>query len=104
MKALLRLATALLAVAVTAGALQAQDHPLEAPGFVPNKAYDVHDYDSINMFNGNLVVSVPIGPTFFVGGKLSYGLTLHYNSRLWYWYHDPEPTPVDDPQCQFGSC
>src|SRR5258706_13672266 len=91
---------AALRVAAITTAVRAQDHPLEAPGFVPNKAYDVHDYDSINTMSGNLVVSIPIGPSFHVNGGLSYGLTLHYNSKLWYWQHNSDPAPQDGPACQ----
>ena len=83
-------------------ALQAQDHPMEAPGFVPNKIYDLHDLDSVNTFNGNLIVSVPIGPTYHVNGNLSYGLALHYNSHAWHYWIDLDVGPdgqPPDPQC-----
>src|SRR5260221_2005911 len=69
---------------------------MEAAGFVPNKVYDVHDLDSVNTFNGNLVVTVPIGPTFHVNGALSYGLALHYNSHAWTYWNDLN---VYDPRC-----
>lgn len=67
-------------------ALNAAEHPMEAPGFVPNKSFDFHDIDSVNTFNGNLVVRIPIGQPFRVNGGLAYGLALHYNSKAWrYW-------------------
>ena len=80
-------------------ALRAQDHPMEAPGFVPNKVYDVHDLDSVNTFNGNLVATIAIGPAFHVNGALSYGLALHYNSHAWNYWLD-EATIQLNPQCQ----
>jgi YD repeat-containing protein len=74
---------------------------MEAPGFVPNKVYDVHDLDSVNTFNGNLIATVPIGPAFHVNGGLSYGLALHYNSHAWtYWIDLAQEL---DPQCQINQ-
>src|SRR5258708_9220241 len=74
---------------------------MDAPGFVPNKIYDFHDLDSVNTYNGNLIVSVPIGPAFHLNGKLSYGLALHYNSHLWhYWIEMNYGATGEDP----GGC
>ncbi|MCH9648319.1 MAG: hypothetical protein K0U98_08775 [Deltaproteobacteria bacterium] len=60
-------------------------------GFKPEQAYDFGDLDSVNLFNGNLNLTIPIGGTYPVGPNLSYGLTLVYNSNLWeFEYVDPE--------------
>src|SRR3954452_5939962 len=96
-----RRALAALLFAFTTMALQGQDHPLEAPGFVANKAFDFHDVDSVNTFNGNLIVRVPIGPTFRVNGALAYGLALHYNSKAWRYWADL--SPADDPACNISQ-
>lgn len=39
--------------------------------------------DNVNLFNGNLTVTVPIGPRYHVRGALSYGLTLVYSGNAW---------------------
>lgn len=39
--------------------------------------------DSVNLFNGNLSLRIPIGPTYHVGGNLNYQLTLSYNASVW---------------------
>ena len=39
--------------------------------------------DTVNLFNGNLTIAIPIGQRYTVNGGLSYGLTLTYNSHLW---------------------
>lgn len=62
----------------------AQDqHANQARGFNPNGVYSSFDLDHINLFSGNLVVLIPIGQKYPVGGNLSYNLTLVYNSYLW---------------------
>ncbi|HEY0781754.1 MAG TPA: hypothetical protein VGE98_04805 [Thermoanaerobaculia bacterium] len=63
-----------------APAARAQEHPNVEHGFAANKACDL---DSINTFNGNLVLTIPLGPTYTVGGDLSYNLSLVYNSNPW---------------------
>ncbi|HYI07774.1 MAG TPA: hypothetical protein VEK57_01780, partial [Thermoanaerobaculia bacterium] len=52
-------------------------------GFVPEKLYQFGGIDSVNLFNGNLTLSIPIGGSAPVSSNLSYGLTLYYNSKLW---------------------
>jgi YD repeat-containing protein len=85
----------LLLVALCASAhaqvLQEQ-HPNTARGFEPEKMYDFSAVDSVNMFNGNLTLHIPIGPKLAVNGQLPYQLTLMYNSNCWdyfYWYDQP---------------
>ncbi|MBZ0111353.1 MAG: hypothetical protein K8J08_02725 [Thermoanaerobaculia bacterium] len=39
--------------------------------------------DNINTMNGNLVVTIPIGPQQKIGPNLSHGLSLVYNSTAW---------------------
>ena len=48
-----------------------------------DKVFQVGDLDNVNLFNGNLVVTIPIGGSYPVGGGLSYSLTLVYNSNAW---------------------
>lgn len=62
-------------------------HPNVARGFNPETPYHVADLDSVNVFNGNLVVTVPIGQEYRVGGNLSYSFKLVYNGQLWTYRH-----------------
>jgi RHS repeat-associated protein len=66
-----------------ASALRADDHPHTARGFAADKAFHVGDIDSVNLFNGNLTLTIPLGGSYPAGGSLSYGLTLVYNSNVW---------------------
>ncbi|MCB1037491.1 MAG: hypothetical protein KDD47_26910, partial [Acidobacteria bacterium] len=66
--------------AATAGA---QEFASQTRGTSANTAYQVGDIDTVNLFNGNLSLAIPIGPRYPVGGGLSYGLTLTYNSNHW---------------------
>src|SRR5437870_13242449 len=80
-----RLALALIAAAVLAintGAF-AQQSQNDDRGIVPGKTYQQGDLDTINLFNGNLNLSIPIGQTYRVGGQVAYGFTMHYGGNPW---------------------
>ncbi|MEK6375972.1 MAG: hypothetical protein AABO58_25115 [Acidobacteriota bacterium] len=74
-------AAALLSV-VALSAL-AQKTPPDELGFHPEKLYDFSNIDSVNLFNGNTVISLPIGPRYSVSSHLSYQFTLTYNAKVW---------------------
>lgn len=76
---LLLLFLALVAVAP----VQAQEHPNVARGFNPSGAFAAGDIDNVNLFNGNLVINLPLGQSYPVNGGLSYRLNLVYNSQVW---------------------
>jgi RHS repeat-associated protein len=61
----------------------AQEHPNVARGFNPSATFAAGDVDNINLFNGNLVLTLPLGQRYPVNAGLSYGLTLVYNSQAW---------------------
>lgn len=61
----------------------AQQHPNTARGFGANGSFNPGDLDSVNLFNGNLVIRIPIGQSYPVNGSLSYGLSLVYNNNVW---------------------
>jgi YD repeat-containing protein len=75
-----------------AAALRA-DHPNVARGFDIGKPFQTNGIDNINLFNGNLTVTVPIGQSYQVNGGLSYGLTLVYSGNVW------DPIGIQDVQC-----
>lgn len=58
-------------------------HRNQERGFNATGAFSSFDVDSINLFNGNLVITIPVGNTYRVGGQLSYSLKLVYNSNSW---------------------
>lgn len=61
----------------------AQKTPTDEVGFNPQKLYDVNDIDSVNLFNGNLTVTLPIGRRYQVSSALSYQLMLVYNGKIY---------------------
>lgn len=75
--------TVLAALLLTPSLAAADTHPNSAGGFASDKAFQVGEVDNVNLFNGNLVLTLPIGQPYPVGGGLSYGLTLVYNSNPW---------------------
>ncbi len=58
-------------------------HPNLDRGISADKMYQFGNIDQINIFNGNLSLSIPIGGDRPVSDRLSYGLTLSYNSKVW---------------------
>jgi RHS repeat-associated protein len=73
--------TALLLAAT--GPLAAQQHINNWRGFRQDGAFALGELDSINLFNGNLTVRLPIGPEFRLDETTAYQLRLTYNSNLW---------------------
>ncbi|MCH9646649.1 MAG: hypothetical protein K0U98_00345 [Deltaproteobacteria bacterium] len=63
----------------------AASSPVNARGTSVSSSFQFGDVDSVNLFNGNLSLRLPIGPTYPAGGSLSHGLTLAYNSNIWDW-------------------
>ena len=58
------------------------EKPTMAKGFNQN-LFSIEGLDNINLFNGNLSLTIPIGPTYRVGPKIRYQLTMSYNSKIW---------------------
>jgi hypothetical protein len=57
-------------------------YPIHAKGYV-NSPFAGSEFDNINLFNGNLTASIPLGPTLHAGGDARLQLALHYNSKIW---------------------
>ena len=79
--ALRALALASIAAAVTPA--WSQQEPNLARGLTPGEVYDFSDVDSVNLFNGNLNVVLPVGPRYPVGDGFGYRFILTYNINLW---------------------
>ena len=74
-------------------------HPHLERGFSPEKVFEVGDIDHVNIFNGNLAITIPIGGEYPIGGGFSYQLTLVYNAKLWEW-----TTKCGDPDGKGNQC
>lgn len=74
---------AVLIVCCCAASLGAQQSPNDERGISAGKSYASGEIDTINVFNGNLNVSLPIGPAYHVGGQLDYHLSLAYGGNAW---------------------
>lgn len=57
--------------------------PSETRGFTPNNVYQVGEIDSVNLYNGDVIVRIPIGQEYPVGASLRYRFGLTYNSKIW---------------------
>jgi YD repeat-containing protein len=78
---------------IPAVAAMAED-PNQHRGFSPDKVYMLGGIDAINPFNGNLTLTIPLGPTYTVSPTLSYQFMLTYNSTVW----DYEYVTTEDPE------
>ena len=70
-------------LAATALPALAQEHPNFARGFGVQASFDRSQLDSINKFNGNLNIRIPLGFDYPVNASLSYGLNLYYSGNNW---------------------
>lgn len=61
----------------------AAEYPSKERGLTADTAYQLGDVDHVNLFNGNLSVTLPLGRQYPLGPNLSYGLVLTYNSNVW---------------------
>ncbi|HEX3555793.1 MAG TPA: hypothetical protein VIA62_21455, partial [Thermoanaerobaculia bacterium] len=59
-------------------------HPNTAGGFPVAQSFHAGDVDNVNLFNGSLTLTLPLGPSLPVDGGFSYGLKLVYNSSPWF--------------------
>lgn len=78
-----RVALLLLLALLAAGRTLAQKPSSTELGFQPGKLYDFSEVDSVNLYNGNLMLTVPIGPRKQVSSSLSYQIQLVYNGKIW---------------------
>src|SRR5687768_15974121 len=53
-------------------------------GVMPNGSYSVSDIENISMQNGNVNLQIPLASLPPIsGGKLSWTIYAHYNSKIW---------------------
>ncbi len=75
---------ALVARLLVSGPLSAQAPYAENQhGFPPNSTFAVNGLDNVNLFSGNLVETIPLGPNYPIGAGFSHQLHLVYNSKIW---------------------
>jgi YD repeat-containing protein len=75
--------SALAVAALLACTAAGQVPPSKERGFKPELVYQLRDFDSVAIFNGNLTAAIPLGPTYPVGAGLSYSFVLRYSGNLW---------------------
>ena len=57
-------------------------HPNLARGVGNDKTLEKYQWDSVNLFNGNLNISIPLGAGYPITGEFGYQFTLNYNSNV----------------------
>lgn len=87
----------IFALTLLVAGIAAADKPAAIElGFKPEKVYAFDALDNVNLFNGNLIYTIPIGMKYPVSSNLSYGLTLVYNAKAWdYFYVESAARPDD---------
>ena len=71
----------ILAAAAAAAQSGPDNDPAQAQGYVQNHFHHT-SFDSINLYNGQLTIPIPIGPAYQIGPNLAFRATLTYNTRL----------------------
>jgi RHS repeat-associated protein len=82
-KFLRKLAPLLGTLALAPASARADVHPNTQSGFAPEQAFAVGEIDNVNLFNGSLVVTIPIGMSYPVASGFSYRLALVHNMNPW---------------------
>lgn len=72
-----------LSALVLASLANGQPYPSFERGFAPEKMYQFSNVDTVNLLNGNLIITIPIGPAYPVSERFSYRLSLVFNSKVW---------------------
>lgn len=72
-----------LVALIAASSVFAQQPPERERGFKPDLVYQLSGLDSINLYNGNLNLSIPLSGTYPVGAGLSYSFALQYSGNVW---------------------
>jgi YD repeat-containing protein len=84
---------------LTAAAAGAQSPPERERGFKPDLTYQLNEIDSVNLFNGNLNLAIPLG-TYPVGPDVSYGFVIRYSGKLWRDVEFCSPRPQGPDECR----
>jgi len=79
----IRVLVVCLCLMLAAGGLYAGQQATDEKGFHAGKAYNFNGIDSVNLFNGNLNIRVPLGGTYTVSENLSYSFALTYAGNTW---------------------
>jgi hypothetical protein len=87
--------------ALTMGVLQMSAQPSAERGFRADGVYQITPYDTVDLFSGNVHVTVPIGQKYRVSDSLSYEITLRYAGKLWWFFEYCAVWPGNDgSQCR----
>src|SRR6266536_717145 len=87
-----RIVIVVLVFMTTQGVANAQTAARPDRGIMPGASYSVSETENISLTNGNLNLSIPP----MAGGKLKFGLSAIYNSKLWnVTRHEHRLTPID---------
>jgi hypothetical protein len=65
------------------GSVGTQLHPNTSRGAGEGRTLDRQEWDSVNLFNGNLSLSIPLGINYPLAHSFGYEFKLHYNSNVW---------------------
>ncbi|MCC6131245.1 MAG: hypothetical protein IT186_15110 [Acidobacteria bacterium] len=54
------------------------------PGLKFEKLFDMTGFDRVNVFSGDVQLTIPLGPSYPVTAGFSYQLAAHYSSKIWH--------------------
>ena len=78
------LATSIIVCALSHGVVAQTTAARPDRGMMPNSSYAITDIEQISLTNGNLGLTIPLASLPpIAGGKLSWTINAHYNSKIW---------------------
>lgn len=85
--------TALLGALLFAHAVAAQVPREALPSFKAGQVFDGFGIDNVNVYSGDVQLTVPIGPEYSLGAGVTWRLTANYSNHLWNLYSYSCGTP-----------
>ena len=78
-----------------ASSLSAQVPKETLPSFKADQVFDGGDIDHVNVYSGDVQLTVPLGPEYSLGSGITWRLTANYSNRYWNLYRENCGTPVE---------
>lgn len=58
------------------------------PSFKANQVFDGGDIDHVNVYSGDVQLTIPLGPEYSLGSGITWRLTASYSNRYWNLYRE----------------
>jgi RHS repeat-associated protein len=82
-------------VALSSLGARAQQPSETLPGFKADQLFDGSGIERVNVYSGDVQVSVPLGPEYALGSGVTWQLAAHYSNHYWNLYRQECGIPIE---------